>query len=307
MDVGKKFIAVCVMSGPAMGKPGSKSAASEPRRPNGNRRERGSPARDARTGSWRARAPTGSRCSICGKARCGCSGQSAGREGAPGAPDRPPGCLVAGPRWRHAMGTASWIPRRPQRERRDLTRRRRQLIQTASAEKNRLGKVVENGHGSWAACFRTFSGIRTTEAGSALGGPGGRCADRLFRQSPGEEKDSRPDRRTGRAPQDGSSPQDDPLPSGADALSGRATGGNRRTDPATDSCGWLHEARGVAAQPAGGSGKRRVLAEMGPAPAQFPDEKHLASWSGCVRATTAVPGVAKAATPTRETAGCVRL
>jgi len=269
MDVGKKFIAVCVMSGPAMGKPGSKSAASE----HGGRTETGASVDHRRGMHGRDHGEHGhvreAGVPSAGRPGAGGSGQSAGREGAPGAPDRPPGCLVAGPRWRHAMGTASWIPRRPQRERRDLMRRRRQLIQTASAEKNRLGKVVENGHGSWAACFRTFSGIRTTEAGSALGGPGGRRADRLFRQSPGEEKDSRPDRRTGRAPQDGSSPQDDPLPSGADALSGRATGGNRRTDPATDSCGWLHEARGVAAQPAGGSGKRRVLAEMGPAPAQF--------------------------------------
>jgi len=51
---------------------------------------------------------------------------------------------VAGPRWRHAMGTASWIPRRPQREWRDLMRRRRQLIQTASAEKT-----------GWARWWRT--------------------------------------------------------------------------------------------------------------------------------------------------------
>ena len=71
MDVGKKFIAVCVMSGPAQGKPGSKPQL----RNHGGRTETGASVDhrrgDARTGSRRARARTGSRCSMCGKARCG--------------------------------------------------------------------------------------------------------------------------------------------------------------------------------------------------------------------------------------------
>jgi transposase len=45
---------------------------------------------------------------------------------------------------RHGMVTPSFIPPRPQRELRDLTRRRRKLIQAASAEKNRVGKVLED-------------------------------------------------------------------------------------------------------------------------------------------------------------------
>ena len=45
---------------------------------------------------------------------------------------------------RHGMVTPSFIPPRPQRELRDLTRRRRKLIQTASAEKNRISKVLED-------------------------------------------------------------------------------------------------------------------------------------------------------------------
>jgi transposase len=45
---------------------------------------------------------------------------------------------------RHAMVTASFIPPRPIRELRDLTRRRRKLIQQAAAEKNRIGKVLED-------------------------------------------------------------------------------------------------------------------------------------------------------------------
>jgi transposase len=45
---------------------------------------------------------------------------------------------------RHGMLTPSFIPPSPQRELRDLTRRRRKLIQNASAEKNRVGKVLED-------------------------------------------------------------------------------------------------------------------------------------------------------------------
>jgi hypothetical protein len=64
------------------------------------------------------------------------------------------------------MGTPSWIPPRPQREWRDLTLHRRQLIQTASAEKNRVGKVLEEATGSWQRAFRRFrvSGPRMREA-----------------------------------------------------------------------------------------------------------------------------------------------
>jgi transposase len=45
---------------------------------------------------------------------------------------------------RHGMITPSFIPPRPQRELRDLTRRRRRLIQTATSEKNRVDKVLQD-------------------------------------------------------------------------------------------------------------------------------------------------------------------
>jgi transposase len=45
---------------------------------------------------------------------------------------------------RHGMVTPSFIPSRPVRDLRDLTRRRRKLIQEAAAEKNRIGKVLED-------------------------------------------------------------------------------------------------------------------------------------------------------------------
>ena len=53
---------------------------------------------------------------------------------------------------------------------------------------NRLGKVVEDATGSCGQrAFRRFRGIRTMDAGSALGGPGGRCAEPLSRK-PGRRK-----------------------------------------------------------------------------------------------------------------------
>lgn len=45
---------------------------------------------------------------------------------------------------RHAMITPSFIPPRGQRELRDLTRRRKKMIQAATSEKNRVEKILED-------------------------------------------------------------------------------------------------------------------------------------------------------------------
>ncbi len=45
---------------------------------------------------------------------------------------------------RHGMITPSFIPPRPQRELRDLTRRRKKLIQAATGEKNRVDKMLQD-------------------------------------------------------------------------------------------------------------------------------------------------------------------
>jgi transposase len=45
---------------------------------------------------------------------------------------------------RHAMVTPSFIPPRPQRELRDLTRRRKKMLSAAGSEKNRIAKVLED-------------------------------------------------------------------------------------------------------------------------------------------------------------------
>lgn len=45
---------------------------------------------------------------------------------------------------RHGMVTPSFIPPRPQRELRDLTRRRKKMLSAAISEKNRIAKVLED-------------------------------------------------------------------------------------------------------------------------------------------------------------------
>ncbi len=45
---------------------------------------------------------------------------------------------------RHAMITPSFIPPRAQRDLRDLTRRRKRIIQTATGEKNRVDKILQD-------------------------------------------------------------------------------------------------------------------------------------------------------------------
>ena len=60
---------------------------------------------------------------------------------------------------RHAMVTPSFIPPRPQRELRDLTRRRRKLLQTASSEKNRVEKILEDANVKLSSVLSDLFGV----------------------------------------------------------------------------------------------------------------------------------------------------
>lgn len=71
-------------------------------------------------------------------------GQSARSQSAKRSQDGQQGCVWLAHLLRHGMVTASFIPPRAQRELRDLTRRRRKVIQNATAEKNRVAKVLED-------------------------------------------------------------------------------------------------------------------------------------------------------------------
>jgi len=60
---------------------------------------------------------------------------------------------------RHAMITPSFIPPRWQRELRDLTRRRRKVIQTATSEKNRIEKTLEDANVKLSSVLADIFGV----------------------------------------------------------------------------------------------------------------------------------------------------
>src|ERR1700681_874994 len=68
---------------------------------------------------------------------------------------------------RHGMVTPSFIPPRPQRQLRDLTRRRKKMLSAASSEKNRIAKILEDANvklGSVLSDLFGVSGQRMLEA-----------------------------------------------------------------------------------------------------------------------------------------------
>src|ERR1700694_6247209 len=68
---------------------------------------------------------------------------------------------------RHGMVTPSFIPPRPQRQLRDLTRRRKKMLSAASSEKNRIAKILEDANvklGSVLSDLFGVAGQRMTDA-----------------------------------------------------------------------------------------------------------------------------------------------
>jgi transposase len=183
---------------------------------------------------------------------------------------------------RHGMVTASFIPPRPQRELRDLTRRRRKLIEAASAEKNRIGKVMEDANvklGSVLSDIFGVSGQLMLEA--LLEGKADAAEMARFAQASAKKK----------------------IPEITAALEEHQMSDHHRTMirfslehmrfleeqlAAIDElirrkiheAGYEEQWELLRTLPAVKENAAAVLAEMGPAPAQFPSEKHLGSWSG---------------------------
>jgi hypothetical protein len=77
------------------------------------------------------------------------------------------------------MIRTSFVPPRPIRELRDLTRRRKQLLNDATSERNRVQKTLEDAkRQAGQRTLRCFWGIRSTHVGSPAGGtwqPAGTC------------------------------------------------------------------------------------------------------------------------------------
>ena len=183
---------------------------------------------------------------------------------------------------RHGMVTASFIPPRPQRELRDLTRRRRRLIQAATAEKNRIGKVLEDANvklGSVLSDVFGASGQLMLEA--LLKGTADPAEIAAFAKSRAKRK----------------------IPEIIDALQEHTMTDHHRMmirfslehlrfleeqmltldDVIRNQiveAGWSKEWELLRSLPAVDSNAAAVLAEMGPNTDQFADEKHLGSWSG---------------------------
>lgn len=183
---------------------------------------------------------------------------------------------------RHGMVTASFIPPRPQRELRDLTRRRRRLIQAGTAEKNRIGKILEDANvklGSVLTDVFGMSGQLMLEA--LLKGKAEPAEIAGFAKSRARRK----------------------IPEIIEALQEHTmTDHHRRMirfslehlrfleEQITDmddvirekiaEAGWTKELELLRSLPAVDQNAAAVLAEMGPNPAQFPNEKHLGSWAG---------------------------
>jgi hypothetical protein len=65
---------------------------------------------------------------------------------------------------RHGMIRPSFIPPRALRELRDFTRRRKQMIELAAEERNRVQKILEDAQCEDRRCIRAF---RATDAGGS--------------------------------------------------------------------------------------------------------------------------------------------
>ena len=183
---------------------------------------------------------------------------------------------------RHGMVTASFIPPRPQRELRDLTRRRRKLIQHATAEKNRVGKVLEDANvklGSVLSDIFGVSGQLMLEA--LLEGKADNVEIAAFAKKSAKKK----------------------IPAIIAALEQHAMRDHHRMMIRLSldhlqflghqliqideqirikirEAGYEKQWELLRSLPAMDENAATLLAEMGPDPAQFPDEKHLGSWCG---------------------------
>ena len=202
---------------------------------------------------------------------------------------------------RHAMVTPSFIPPRPQRELRDLTRRRRKLIQNGVAEKNRVSKVLEDANvklGNVLSDLFGVSGQLMLEA--LLEGKAGAAEIAQFAKARAKKK----------------------VPEIVAALEEHQMSDHHRRmirfslehmrfleeqlaeidqliHSKIQEAGYETQFQLLRTLPAVEENAAAILAEMGPDPQQFPSEKHLGSWSGLCPGNNRSAGRSKSSHTTR--------
>jgi transposase len=183
---------------------------------------------------------------------------------------------------RHAMVTPSFVPPRPQRELRDLTRRRRKLIQDAGAEKNRVGKVLEDANVKLGSVLSDGFGVSgqlmleallegkaDAEAIAPFAKAGARKKIPEIIASLEQHQMNEHHRRMIRFSLDHMA-----------FLEEQLTEIDRLIREKIQQAGYHQQGELLRTLPAVKENAAAVLAEMGPDPSQFPSEKHLGSWSG---------------------------
>jgi transposase len=184
---------------------------------------------------------------------------------------------------RHGMVTPSFIPPRPQRELRDLTRRRKKMVQAAVSEKNRVEKILEDANvklGTVLSDIFGVSGQLMLEAlleGRSDAAAIAEFARRRARKripeiiaSLEEHRMNEHHRKMVRYSLEHLRfLEEQILQLDEDIRQKIQEAGYERQRELLQTVPGVQETTAAV-----------LLAEMGPNPAQFPDEKHLGSWAG---------------------------
>jgi transposase len=184
--------------------------------------------------------------------------------------------------FRHAMVTPSFIPPRPQRELRDLTRRRRKLIQNATAEKNRVSKILEDANVKLGSVLSDLFGTSGQLMLEAL--LKGNC-------DPAEIAEFAQKRARKKIPELISALEQHTMTDHHRMmirfslehmrfLEEQITALDEAIVGKIEEAGYQKQWELLRSLPAVEQNAAALLAEMGPNPAQFPNEKHLGSWGG---------------------------
>ena len=183
---------------------------------------------------------------------------------------------------RHAMVTPSFIPPRWQRELRDLTRRKRKLIQNAGAEKNRIGKVLEDANIKLGSVLRDLFGVSGQLMLDALL-EGKATAAEMAQLAKGRAKKKIPEIIAALEQHRMSEHHRRMIRFSLEHmcfLAEQLTDLEQRIREKIEEAGYTQQWELLRTLPAVRENAAAVLAEMGPDPAQFPSEKHLGSWCG---------------------------